>query len=68
MNKEWISVEEDLPNGGEVVIFCNKDFSWAGWHDAYEEGEELSWYSCDDNEYVDEVTHWMYLPHPFCED
>lgn len=68
MNKEWICINDDLPRAGEAVLFCNFDFTWSGWLEAYEEGEDLLWFACDDREFVDEVTHWMPFPVPFYED
>ena len=56
--QEWISVEDRLPEDGDVVIICtNKNFVYAG---------ELigdTWF-LDNDSWTATVTHWMPLPHP----
>ena len=55
---EWISVDDRLPEDGDVVISCtNKNFVYAG---------ELigdTWF-LDNDSWTATVTHWMPLPHP----
>ncbi len=69
MNKEWISVNDDLPRVGEAVIFCTKFGTWSGWLELCEnDKEDLSWYSCDETNFVENVTHWMHFPEPYYEE
>jgi len=68
MNKEWISIDDDLPRPGEGVIFCTDLGTWVGWLESFNPDEDLSWYSCDESEFIDEVTHWMPYPDPYTEE
>ncbi len=72
MNKEWISIEDDLPVPGEAVIFCSRFGTWCGWLEDVELGKmgnpELSWFSCDETQFVEKITHWMPFPEPYIED
>lgn len=68
MNKEWISIEDELPRPCDVVIFCTQEATLVGWLETYDEAEDLSWVACDTNEWIEEVTHWMPLPEPYYED
>ena len=69
MNEEWISVDKYLPCHGETVIFCTNFGTWVGWIELpIEEKEELQWYSFDDCQFIDNVTHWMPLPEPYFEE
>ena len=56
--QEWISVDDRLPEDGDVVIICtNKNFVYAG---------ELigdTWF-LDNDSWTATVTHWMPLPQP----
>ena len=56
--QEWISVDDRLPEDGDVVIICtNKNFVYAG---------ELigdTWF-LDNDSWTAAVTHWMPLPQP----
>jgi hypothetical protein len=60
---EWISVEDKLPNGGDVLV-SNGDEIWLG---------SYRWHSVDDGSWAvymnapfrsNSVTHWMPLPEP----
>ena len=56
--QEWVSVDDRLPEDGDVVIICtNKNFVYAG---------ELigdTWF-LDNDSWTATVTHWMPLPQP----
>lgn len=62
---EWISVEEKLPENGQVVLFYQKDgFIYCA---EYFSGNALmspGWFIDNDSWDAKEVTHWMPLPAP----
>lgn len=68
MNKDWISIQEAIPQEFETVIFCNEECTWVGWLEGHTFEEDLSWYACDEKEWIDNITHWMPIPDPYCED
>ena len=62
---EWVSVEERLPENGQIVLFHQKDgFIYCA---EYFVGKELmspGWFIDNDCWDAKEVTHWMPLPAP----
>lgn len=62
---EWISVEEKLPENGQIVLFHQKDgFIYCA---EYFVGKELmspEWFIDNDSWNAKVVTHWMPLPAP----
>lgn len=62
---EWVSVEERLPENGQIVLFHQKDgFIYC---DEYFAGNALmspGWFIDNDCWDAKEVTHWMPLPAP----
>ncbi len=63
---EWISVEDRLPEKGDIVwCFCFEDYQQVAW---YEQTARYSdavshLFKTPDHNYVS-VTHWMPLPPP----
>ena len=59
--QNWIPVTERLPECGECVIVYDTREDYIGmW-----EFSGVAWYNDDYNPLdIDEVTHWMPLPHP----
>lgn len=62
---EWVSVEERLPENGQIVLFHQKDgFIYCA---EYFVGKELmspEWFIDNDSWNAKVVTHWMPLPAP----
>ena len=62
---EWISVDEKLPENGQIVLFHQKDgFIYCA---EYFVGKELmspEWFIDNDSWNAKVVTHWMPLPAP----
>lgn len=59
--REWIPVEEQLPEGTHSVLICGKE-GWieVGWHDGY---RWKTGYSKADE--LINVIAWRYLPEPY---
>ena len=62
---EWISVEEKLPENGQVVLFYQKDgFIYCAEYFAGNALMSPGWFIDNDSWDAKEVTHWMPLPAP----
>lgn len=62
---EWISVDEKLPENGQVVLFYQKDgFIYCAEYFAGNALMSPGWFIDNDSWDAKEVTHWMPLPEP----
>lgn len=62
---EWISVEEKLPENGQIVLFHQKDgFIYCAEYFAGNSIMSTGWFIDNDCWEAEEVTHWMPLPAP----
>lgn len=62
---EWISVDEKLPENGQVVLFYQKDgFIYCAEYFAGNALMSPGWFIDNDSWDAKEVTHWMPLPAP----
>lgn len=62
---EWVSVEERLPENGQIVLFHQKDgFIYCAEYFAGNALMSPGWFIDNDCWDAKEVTHWMPLPAP----
>lgn len=62
---EWISVEDMLPEKGQIVLFHQKDgFIYCAEYFAGNSIMSTGWFIDNDCWEAEEVTHWMPLPAP----
>ena len=62
---EWVSVEERLPENGQIVLFHQKDgFIYCAEYFAGNALMPPGWFIDNDCWDAKEVTHWMPLPAP----
>lgn len=62
---EWVSVEERLPENGQIVLFHQKDgFIYCAEYFAGKELMSPEWIIDNDSWNAKVVTHWMPLPEP----
>lgn len=60
---EWISVEERLPENGQIVLFHQKDgFIYCAEYFAGNSIMSTGWFIDSDCWEAEEATHWMPLP------
>ncbi len=60
---EWVSVEERLPENGQIVLFHQKDgFIYCAEYFAGNALMSPGWFIDNDSWDAKEVTHWMSLP------
>lgn len=60
---EWVSVEERLPEKGQIVLFHQKDgFIYCAEYFAGNSIMSTGWFIDNDCWEAEEVTHWMPLP------
>ena len=60
---EWISVEEKLPEDGQIVLFHQKNgFIYCAEYFAGNSIMSTGWFIDNDCWEAEEVTHWMPLP------
>ena len=62
---EWVSVEEKLPEDGQIVLFHQKNgFIYCAGYFAGNQLMSPAWFIDNDSWDAKEVTHWMPLPAP----
>lgn len=62
---EWISVDERLPENGQIVLFHQKDgFIYCAEYFAGNALMSPGWFIDNDSWDAKDVTHWMPLPAP----
>ncbi|MFQ8982707.1 MAG: DUF551 domain-containing protein [Evtepia sp.] len=62
---EWVSVEERLPENGQIVLFHQKDgFIYCAEYFAGNALMSPGWFIDNDSWDAKEVTHWMPIPAP----
>lgn len=59
----WISVKNELPQGGKCLIFIKGEYH-DSIHVAYYNNETDKWKGAQAHSIFENVTHWMPLPKP----
>jgi hypothetical protein len=54
---DWISVEDRLPRGMSNILGFGNDMIYFAFYNSHGK-----W--CMDNDYIENITHWMPLPPP----